>query len=137
MENIEILLVDDEKDFISTLSERLSLRGYEVSTAFDGEEALQFLGVNKVDIIVLDLKMPGMDGMEVLRKIREDDQKVRVIIQTGHGTDKEEDEIGQLGVSAFLRKPVDIEVLIGSLQDAAESLQNDVEEDRRNSDGNT
>jgi DNA-binding NtrC family response regulator len=128
LENIKILLVDDEQDFITTLSERLFLRGFANSTAFDGEKALQFLGHNKVDIIVLDLKMPGMGGMEVLQKIRGNNQRVKVIVQTGHGTDKEEEEISQLGVISFLRKPVDIEVLIVSLQDAAASLQNEAGE---------
>lgn len=129
MENIKILLVDDEEDFITTLSERLSLRGFKNNTAFDGESALQFLDDNRVDIIVLDLKMPGMDGMKVLQKIRENYQKVMVIMQTGHGTSKEEEETAQLGVSSFLRKPVDIEVLISSLKDAAASLQSKAEEE--------
>ena len=129
MENIKILLVDDEQDFITTLSERLFLRGFKTNTAFDGESALQFLEENEVDIIVLDLKMPGMGGMEVLQKIREHDQRVRVIIQTGHGTTKEEGETGQLGVVSFIRKPVDIEVLISSLQEAAVSLQNEATEE--------
>ncbi len=128
MENIKILLIDDEEEFVTTLSERLLLRGFKTYTAFNGETALGFLEENEVDIIVLDLKMPGMDGMEVLRKIRETDQRVMVIIQTGHGTDKEKEEIAQLEVSSFLRKPVDIEELIVSLQDAAAALQNVTEE---------
>ena len=129
MENIKILLVDDEEDFITTLSERLSLRGFDNHTAFDGTAALQFLEDHQIDIIVLDLKMPGMGGMEVLQKIREHDERVRVIIQTGHGTTKEEEETGQLGVASFIRKPVDIEVLISSLQEAAVSLQNEATEE--------
>lgn len=129
MEDLKILLVDDEEDFIATLSERLSLRGYDNSTALDGSQALEFLESNPVDIIVLDLKMPGMDGIEVLRKIRENDQRVMVIIQTGHGTDKEEEEIAQLGASSFLRKPVDIEALIGALQEAATALRNGMSEE--------
>ena len=133
MEHINILLVDDEEDFITTLSERLSLRGFKTDTAFDGEAALHFLDKNEVDIVVLDLKMPGMTGMEVLRKIRENNQRVMIIIQTGHGTDKEEEETAQLGVSSFLRKPVDIEGLITCLKDAAASLQNEDEEEREKS----
>lgn len=127
MEDIHILLVDDEEDFVTTLAERLSLRGFNTDTAFDGEAALHFLDDNEIDIVVLDLKMPGMMGMEVLRKIREKDLRVMVIIQTGHGTDKEEEETAQLGVSSFLRKPVDIEALITCLKDAATSLQNEDE----------
>ncbi len=119
---INILLVDDEVDYIKTLSERLAIRGYENRVAHDGEGALQKIAQERPDIVILDLKMPGMNGMEVLRKINESPEKILVIIVSGHGTDREEEEAEQLGVHSFMKKPVDIDVLIENVQDAFQFL---------------
>ena len=109
--NIKVLVVDDEKDFANTLAQRLKLRNLKVNTAYDGEQALAKLQGEEQDVVVLDLKMPGMDGMEVLNEIKKVYPNIQVIILTGHGTDKDEEEAKRLGGFDFLNKPADIDTL--------------------------
>jgi len=109
--NIKVLVVDDEKDFANTLAQRLKLRNLKVNTAYDGEQALAKLQGEEQDVVVLDLKMPGMDGMEVLHEIKKVYPNIQVIILTGHGTDKDEEEAKRLGGFDFLNKPADIDTL--------------------------
>jgi DNA-binding NtrC family response regulator len=90
--NIKVLVVDDEEDFANTLAQRLKLRDLKVDTAYDGEQALSKLKEVEHDVIVLDLKMPGMHGMEVLREIKKDYPDIQVIVITGHGTERDEEE---------------------------------------------
>lgn len=118
MGDIKILLVDDEEDFVRTLSERLDLRDLATETAFDGEQALVYVGEKEPDVMVLDVKMPGIDGMEVLRRVKKAYPNIQVIIQTGHGNDLDEAEARQLGVFDYLKKPVDIEKLIDRIKAA-------------------
>lgn len=118
MDDIKILLVDDEEDFIKTLSERLELRDLASDTAFDGQQALRFVGQQTPDVMILDLKMPGIDGMEVLRRVKDNFPEIQVIIQTGHGNDLDETEARRLGVFDYLKKPVDIELLIDRIRAA-------------------
>lgn len=82
-----------------------------MGTAYSGEEALSKLLVDKPDVIVLDLRMPGMQGMDVLREIKKVCPRVQVIVLTGHGTDKDEEEARKLGGFDFLKKPADIDML--------------------------
>ncbi len=114
-ENLRILLVDDEKEFVESLSERLELRNMKAEVAYDGEQALQAVREGKPDVMVLDLRMPGIDGIEVLRKVKKDHPNVDVVILTGHGTDKDEEEALRLGATAFLKKPVDLDQLVGTV----------------------
>lgn len=123
MEDIKILLVDDEEDFVNTLSERLSLRDLASETAANGEAALQFVGDRLPDIMVLDLKMPGINGMEVLRRIKQFYPRIQVIILTGHGNDLDEAEARQLGVFDYLKKPVDIELLVERIRAAHREMK--------------
>ncbi len=118
MEDIRILLVDDEEDFVRTLAERLNLRDLVSETAFNGQQALKFVGGEAPDVMILDLKMPGIDGMEVLRRVRKNYPAVQVIILTGHGNDLDEAEARQLGVFDYLKKPVDIELLVTRIRAA-------------------
>lgn len=118
MEDIKILLVDDEEEFVRTLSERLNLRDLASQTALNGEEALQYVGDRLPDIMVLDLKMPGINGIEVLRRIKKHYPDIQVIILTGHGNDFDEAEARQLGVFDYLKKPVDIELLVERIKAA-------------------
>lgn len=118
MEDIKILLVDDEEDFVRTLSERLSLRDLQSQAVFSGEEAMRCVGDSIPDIIVLDLKMPGINGMEVLRRVKQHFPEIQVIILTGHGNDLDETEARQLGAFDYLRKPVDIELLVERIRAA-------------------
>jgi DNA-binding response OmpR family regulator len=112
MSNPKILLVDDEVEFIKPLAERLGLRGMEARLAFDGEHALQLVEDEEPDFMVLDLKMPGIDGMEVLRRIRKAHPRIRVIMLTGHGSERDRDEALRLGAHGYLQKPVQIGRLV-------------------------
>ena len=118
MEKIKILLVDDEKEFVETLSERIRMREHKSDVALDGEEALKQMDDDLPDVVVLDLKMPGIDGMEVLRRIRKAYPNVQVIMLTGHGSDKDEKEARKLGAFEYLQKPVEIETLMKKIKKA-------------------
>lgn len=125
MAEMKVLLVDDEETFVKTLSERLKMRDLKNDTVYDGNQAIDFVNENEPDVMVLDLKMPGIDGMEVLRRVKKMYPNIQVIILTGHGTDRDEDESRRLGVFDYLKKPVDIEVLVGRIKAAyQEKLQN-------------
>ena len=106
-----ILLVDDEKEFVQTLSERLRTRNIESSVAYDGEQALDMLQSEVADVIVLDLRMPGIDGIETLRRIKVQHPRVEVIILTGHGSKREQDIAEELGAFAYLQKPINVNEL--------------------------
>ena len=112
---LKVLLVDDEKEFVESLSERLELRNLDADIAYDGEQALQAIQEGEPDVMVLDLRMPGIDGLEVLRRAKEAHPNVRIIVLTGHGTDKDEEEARKLGASVYLKKPIDIDNLVGAL----------------------
>lgn len=105
MEKNAILIVDDEKNIRLTLSQSLELLGLPVQTAVNGEEALQKLGEGRFGLVFLDLKMPGMDGMEVLRRIKDNWPTVRVIIITAYGTIESAVEAMKLGAVDFVQKP--------------------------------
>jgi DNA-binding response OmpR family regulator len=104
----DILIVDDEVDFAETFAERLRLRGFSVSAAYSGEQALRMVEDSEVGVMVLDLKMPGIDGLEVLRRVKKSRPEVAVIILSGHGSELDEAYGRSLGAFEFLRKPADI-----------------------------
>jgi len=118
-----VLLVDDEKEFVQTLSERLQLRGMGSTVVHDGEQALSFIAEEEPDVMVLDLKMPGIDGIEVLRRIKQKNRNIEVIVLTGHGSKKDEETCLKLGAFAYLQKPVDIEKLSQTMQEAYQKIQ--------------
>ena len=122
-DKFKILLVDDEKEFVESLSERLQLRDLDAEIAYDGEQALQAVKEGDPDIMVLDLRMPGIDGMEVLRQVRKTHPDLQVVILTGHGTDKDESQAQKLGAFAYMKKPVDIDSLVGTVNSAWEKLK--------------
>ena len=122
-ERLRVLLVDDEEEFVGSLSERLALRNLKADIAYDGEQALRAVKERKPDVMILDLKMPGIDGLEVLRKVRKANPDVAVVILSGHGTDKDEKEALRLGASAYLKKPVDVDHLVGTLHKAWNRLK--------------
>jgi len=105
MEKKTILVVDDEKNIRLTLSQSLEPLGLPVQTAVNGEEAVQKLGEGRFGLVFLDLKLPGMDGMDVLRRIKDDWPTVRVIIITAHGTIESAVEAMKLGAADFVQKP--------------------------------
>jgi DNA-binding response OmpR family regulator len=86
--------------------------------AYDGEEALSMIKADQPDVMVLDLKMPGIDGLEVLRRVKQKHPDTEVIILTGHGSDAEETLAAELGAFAYLRKPVDIDILTDTMKKA-------------------
>ncbi len=118
MQEFKVLMVDDEEEFVNTLAERVKMRELKSEVALNGEEALQKMEEEAPDVMVLDLKMPGIDGMEVLRRVRQAYPEVQVIILTGHGTDKDEEDAKRLGAFAYLQKPVSIEKLVKTMKDA-------------------
>jgi DNA-binding NtrC family response regulator len=112
MKAFKVLLVDDEEDFVTGLSERMKLQDVGSEVALDGEQALKKVEEQNPDIIVLDLKMPGMHGMMVLDKVKKAHPDIQVVILTAHGSEKDEEEAKRLGAFAFLRKPVALEQLM-------------------------
>ena len=116
--DIKVLLVDDEVEFVNTLAQRLKMRDLLVDTVYDGPQALDFINKIEPDVIVLDLKMPGLHGIEVLREIKKTRPEIQVIILTGHGTDKDEEEARKLGGFDFLHKPADIDLLLAKIKEA-------------------
>lgn len=118
MAKAKILLVDDEKDFTSTLSERLEIRELEVFTADNGNDAIELAQKHRFDAIILDLQMPGMDGIETLKNLLSGDPDQQVILLTGHGTISKSIEAIKAGATDFLEKPVDIQVLTDKIDEA-------------------
>jgi DNA-binding response OmpR family regulator len=112
MKTVKLLLVDDEVEFVDTLKARLALRDLDARVARDGDEALSAVEAEEPDVIVLDLKMPGINGIEVLRRVKQAYPHVEVIILTGHGSKKDEDTARGLGAFDYLQKPVDLETLV-------------------------
>jgi len=121
MKPFNVLLVDDEEEFVKALAERLELRRIPCRMAFNGEAALRMVDDLPPAVMVLDLRMPGIDGMEVLRRVKRTHPDVQVIVLTGHGSEKDEDTARRLGASEYLQKPVDIRVLVNAIQQARES----------------
>ena len=113
-----VLLVDDEKDFVEMLSLRLQEAGERVSPAYSGKECLDKLEEVSIDVVVLDIKMPGMDGIETLREIRKRHPLVEVIMLTGHGSTETAVEGMKLGAYDYLMKPADFDDLTAKLQGA-------------------
>lgn len=114
----KVLLVDDEQEFVQTLSDRLNTRNYGSFPVFDGEQALELLDHETPDVIVLDLKMPGMSGIEVLFQAKEVKPEIEIIILTGHGSAEDEKKCMELGAYAYLQKPVDIDSLTATIDQA-------------------
>jgi DNA-binding response OmpR family regulator len=130
MDQWKALLVDDEEEFVNTLGERLQLRGIETMIATDGQEALAIIRSDRPQVVVLDIMMPGVSGLEVLRRIKEDFPGIEVILLTGRGTTKEGIEGMNLGAFDFLMKPVKIEELIPKMLEAREKAKGHTKDDR-------
>jgi len=109
---IRVLLVDDEEEFVETLAQRLEVREFEVATALGGAEALERIEEREIDVVVLDLQMPGVDGLEVLRELKRRKPLIEVIMLTGHATVETAIEGMKLGAFDFLTKPTETEELL-------------------------
>ena len=114
----KVLLVDDEADFLDTLSERMRDRGMDVSTTTSAEDALKKLDAESYDAIVLDLMMPEMDGLELLKAIKKKKPELQVILLTGYATVGKGIEAMKLGAVDFLEKPADLKVLTEKIKEA-------------------
>ena len=108
---MKILLVDDEKKFAVMLSKRLALRGMDVDVVFTGREALEKIENKRYDVAVLDVKMPGIGGIELKGKLREVDPELKIIFLTGHGSENDF-KVGSAEAACYLAKPLNIETLI-------------------------
>jgi YesN/AraC family two-component response regulator len=118
----KVLLVDDEREFVQTLSERLLMRDMGSTVAYDGESALAMVQEEEPEVMILDLKMPGIDGIEVLRRVKATRPDIEVIILTGHGSEVDRQTCMSLGAFAYLQKPVNIEELSETLKKANEKV---------------
>ncbi|EMS80696.1 response regulator [Desulfotignum phosphitoxidans] len=123
----KIMLVDDEKDFVEMLSLRLKENEENVIAAYNGQECLDTLEKIQVDVIILDVKMPGMDGIETLKQIKKRHPLVEVILLTGHGTIQSAVEGMKLGAFDFLLKPADFKELTEKLTKAKERRKEQME----------
>lgn len=115
----KILLVDDEAEFLEALSERMRVRGMDVVTSASARDALETVEQGAFDAVVLDLMMPGMDGLEALRILKQKDPKLQVILLTGHATVEKGVEAIKSGAMDLLEKPADIEVLTEKIKQAS------------------
>ncbi|MBC2710233.1 MAG: response regulator [Desulfosarcina sp.] len=118
-----VLLVDDEREFVQTLSERLQLRDMGSAVAYDGESALALVKEDEPEVMIIDLKMPGIDGMEILKQVKSTRPEIEVIVLTGHGSEADRKRCMQLGAFAYMQKPVDIDELSDTLKKAHEKIQ--------------
>jgi len=116
-----VLFVDDEEDYLATLLKRMRKRHVDAVGVGSGEEALAYLAGSPVDVVVLDVRMPGMDGIETLRKIKKTTPLTEVIMLTGHASLEVAREGMELGAFDYLMKPVDIDELLYKLEDACKN----------------
>jgi DNA-binding NtrC family response regulator len=119
-EAVRLLLVDDERDFLDAVTPGLERRGFEVIRAEDGVRALELLGRKAFDVAVLDVKMPGLDGVSVFRRMRELAPRLPVVLLTGHGSLRQAFETSREGVFDYLMKPCDMDTLAGVAHRAAD-----------------
>jgi DNA-binding NtrC family response regulator len=113
-----VLLIDDEEQFLKVLGERLETRGLKVNTVTSGEDALTLIDDKNYDAIVLDLAMPGIDGIETLKLLKEKNPDLEIIMLTGHATVQKGVEAMKLGADDFLEKPVELSVLLERISEA-------------------
>jgi DNA-binding NtrC family response regulator len=126
-----VLIIDDEERFLQTTQKLLEKQGYTVYTATDGFRGITRLKVKRIDVVILDVKMPGMDGVAVLRKIKADFPLVEVVMLTGHSTVESAIEGLKLGAFDYLTKPCDIPVLIQKIDEAGDKKKSAEEKIRK------
>lgn len=115
---VRVLLVDDEEQFVETLAQRLEARDFAVATAFNGDQALNYIKGKEVDVVVLDVLMPGLSGIDTLREIKRIRPLTEVIMLTGHATVETAIEGMKLGAFDYLMKPTEIEDLVDKINKA-------------------
>ena len=120
--DLSVMIVDDEEDFLETLVKRLEKRDVKVIGAKSGEEALELLRESPVDVVVLDVKMPGMDGIDALKEIKRRHPLVEVVLLTGHASTEVAIKGMELGAFDYLMKPIGMDELLYKVQDAYERV---------------
>ena len=120
MDGLRVLIVDDEEELVSALVERLNLRGFEASGVTNGADAIAHLEGEPCDVVLLDVKMPEIGGLEVIKRIKAQRPELHVILLTGHGSAHDVEKGMALGAFDYLMKPVDIDVLVRTLLSATE-----------------
>lgn len=123
MRDLKILLVDDEVDFVSTLAERLRMRSVTADTAHSGEDALRMTEAGEYDVVVLDVMMPGIGGLEALKRIKALRPHTAIILLTGLGKTKEAMEGMRGGAFDFMMKPVQLDDLMSKIKAASQSME--------------
>jgi len=118
MAEAKVLIVDDETEFATVIAARMEARGFKVDTADSGPAGIDKIQNTAYDAIILDLAMPGMDGIETLREMLKIDKTLQIILLTGHATLQKGVEAVKLGASDFLEKPADIDALVGKVNEA-------------------
>jgi len=118
---IKLLIVDDEVKFLNSIAQRLEMREFEVTTATNGEEAINASRSAQFDVALLDLKMPGLDGKQVLEILKKEHKYLEVIILTGHGSYESAVECTRLGAFGYLPKPYELDKLLEVLKNAYEA----------------
>jgi DNA-binding NtrC family response regulator len=113
-----VLLVDDEEDFLETLAERMRGQGMDVTTATTARQALEQTDKDVFDAIILDLQMPGMDGIEALKEFKKKNPDLQIILLTGHATVEKGVKAMKLGATDLLEKPTDFETLVAKIKEA-------------------
>jgi CheY-like chemotaxis protein len=130
-EKIKVLMVDDEAQFRATTSKILSRRGYETTMAGSGEEAIEILRKTRHDVVILDIKMPGMDGLEALAEIKTIDPDAQVIMLTGHGTVDSARKSLKRDAFDYLNKPCDIDILDSKIKEAYAAVHKGLKEEKK------
>ena len=118
LKNINLLIVDDEEQFLSSISKSLELRGFAVTSVNRGEKALEVAREQPLDIALVDLKMPGMDGQETLQALKKEHRWMEIVILTGHGTIDSAAACTREGAYAYLQKPCEFDQLLETLTQA-------------------
>jgi len=130
MTTIKLLLVDDEADFRAATRKALERRDYEVAEAESGEDALQKIGQEEFSLVLLDLRMPGLDGIETLKMLRDLEPELPVIILTGHGSFHDAVSGINLEIVDFIQKPVDIDLLDARIRRFLDAGKEDILRER-------
>jgi DNA-binding NtrC family response regulator len=118
---INLLMVDDEVKFLESISKRLMLKNFDVTTAVTGQEAIESAETGFFDVAVVDFQMPGMDGAQVLKTLKEKHKYLEIIMLTGHATVNSAVECTKLGAFKYLEKPYDFENLVETIREAYEA----------------
>jgi len=121
---VKVLLVDDEKDFLDTMAERMQARGLEVSTATSALDALKMVEKKSYDTIIMDLMMPGLEGMEAIKALKREQQELQIILQTGYVTEEEIKKAHRLGALDIIEKPADIDLLMEIIEGTRDKKSN-------------